>query len=190
MLFSAIILAAGKGKRFGCKKQNLLLEGKPLWKYIKDNIEKEFDEVLVVGVDFKGGKRRQDSVNEGLNRCSGKYVVIFDSARPLVSLKQVRQIKKAVKKYESVSFGCVPVNTMLRQNKWERESLISLQVPQAFDRVKLLEACKNTLKRNDECSVYYWTYKIMPKILKGDVNLYKITHKGDYEIIKALWKKF
>lgn len=190
MSFSAIILAAGKGKRFGYKKQNLLLGKKPLWKFIKDRIKSEFDEVIVVGIDCKGGKRRRDSVFNGLIISKGKYVVIFDSARPLVTLEQVKKIKKAVLKHKSVSFAYKPADTWYRDWEWIRDDYMALQVPQAFQTKYLIQAHIRVYDEvNDDCSLMYRNFGIKPHLIKGGYNLTKITYPEDYNLIKAIWKK-
>lgn len=111
MKVTAIVLAAGSGKRMNSKvhKQYLLLDGKPVLYYsLKAFEESEVDKVvLVVGageVDYckkeiveqygfakvtaivEGGKERYHSVYEGL-KATGEtdYVLIHDGARPFLT---------------------------------------------------------------------------------------------------------
>lgn len=189
--FAAIILAAGKGERFGKKKQNLKLDGKPLWKFVKDRIKDEFGEVIVVGVDVKGGKRRRDSVLCGIRATKLPFVVIFDSARPLVSISQVKAIKKVVLNWGSVSFAYDPPDTWYMDGKWQRDGWYALQVPQAFNRDLLLIAHENyNGDATDDCSMVYQFWDKKPHLLKGGTNLHKITYPDDYYIIKTLWRKY
>lgn len=187
--FSAIILANGKGQRFGGRKQDLKLGNYPLWQFVKRSIEKEFDEVIVVGVDIKGGKRRKDSVVCGLKAAKMPYVVIFDAVRPLVSLSQVRAIKKAVLRHKSVSFAYDPADTWYHDEIWLRKNWQALQVPQAFAREELLKAHENWGGDvTDDAFVYFQYFGVAPYLLKGSPFLHKVTYPEDYTIIKALWK--
>lgn len=109
---SAIVLAAGQGKRMNSKiqKQYLLLQDKPVLYYALQTFENSFiDEIILVTgkeeieyckeqiVDkyqFKkvsaivpGGKERYHSVWEGMKKVQGEYVFIHDGARPLLTNK-------------------------------------------------------------------------------------------------------
>ena len=109
---TAIVLAAGQGKRMKSKiqKQFLLLKGKPVLFYSISCFEKssEIDDIIIVtgaeSVEYvkreivepfgfqkvkavvTGGKERYDSVYEGLKACQNcDYVFIHDGARPFVT---------------------------------------------------------------------------------------------------------
>lgn len=188
MKISGIILAAGKGLRFGKKKQFVELKGKPIWKWSYDVAKKCLDEVVVVGVDFKGGKTRQESVKIGLEHITGEKVIIFDASRPLVTVKQVERIKKELTKNLSVSFG-IRLDDTIYDNSfcWRREGLVALQVPQGFDTEMLKEAHKNiNTNATDDTIVLYNEYRTYPVILKGGRNLHKLTYPEDLKIIEAL----
>lgn len=130
MKCTAIVLAAGQGKRMNSKvqKQFLLLKGKPLLYYSLDSLQKsgEVQEIIVVtgkeSIEFcqkeiielygfskvskiiAGGKERYDSVYQGLLACEDTdYVLIHDGARPFLSQEIIRRTKEAV-----IAFGaCV-----------------------------------------------------------------------------------
>ena len=188
--FSGIILAAGNGIRFGEKKQFIQLKEKPIWQWSYDIAKKCLDEVVVVGVDFKGGKTRQRSVRIGLEHITGDKVVIFDASRPLVTEEQVNKMKKALVKYKSVSFGIKPTDTIYNHFagwSWGRKKLISLQVPQGFDAHLLKIAHRfKIVNATDDTTLFYRKHFIKPKIIKGGINLYKLTYPEDLKIIKAL----
>ena len=108
---AAIIVAAGKGERFGAPDKVFLpLGGRPLLAHVLDTAEKAKsiqEIVLVVGEHTRatsfdlvdeggwkkvravvtGGPRRQDSVEAGLNSLSAgiELVAIHDGARPLAT---------------------------------------------------------------------------------------------------------
>lgn len=108
MKCTAIILAAGQGKRMNSsvQKQFLVLQGKPLLYYSLECFQKseEIDDIILVTgkecIDFckkeiielygftkvsavvSGGKERYDSVYAGLCACKNTdYVFIHDGAR-------------------------------------------------------------------------------------------------------------
>ena len=120
---TAIVLAAGQGKRMKSKiqKQFLLLKGKPVLFYSISCFEKssEIDDIIIVtgaeSVEYvkreivepfgfqkvkavvTGGKERYDSVYEGLKACQNcDYVFIHDGARPFVTEEMIERGKKAV----------------------------------------------------------------------------------------------
>ncbi len=114
---SAIILAAGVGKRMNSKipKQFMELEGKPVLYYALKTFQESFIDqlILVTGaseLDFckkeivdkygfnkvkavvAGGKERYHSVYEGLKAVEGAdYVFIHDGARPFVELDMLER---------------------------------------------------------------------------------------------------
>ena len=184
----AVILAAGKGKRFGCKKQFVDFMGRAVWLWVYESAVSLFDNVIVVGIDVAGGKTRQESSLIGIRQSNADYVVIFDAARPLVSEKQIIAVKKAVLKHPSVSFGMEPTDTIYDGEKYARKGLIALQVPQAFDRDMLLRAHLKTKIKNatDDTIIFKDVHGIKPKILEGGKNLHKLTVKEDLDILRAL----
>ena len=121
---TAIVLAAGSGKRMGTKiaKQYLEIDGKPLLYYTLLAFERSprIDKIiLTVGSEeqisycqetilrpygfqkvasvITGGKERYDSVYEGLKACQNcDYVFIHDGARPFVTEEMIERGKKAV----------------------------------------------------------------------------------------------
>lgn len=120
---TAIVLAAGQGKRMKSKiqKQFLLLKEKPVLYYSLSCFEKsrEIDEIIIVtGIDsieyvkkeivehfefqkvkavVAGGKERYDSVYEGLMACKNcDYVFIHDGARPFVTEEMIKRGKQSV----------------------------------------------------------------------------------------------
>ncbi len=126
---TAIVLAAGQGKRMGgnIPKQFLHIEGHPIVAYSLKCFERmsEIQEIiLVTGEDnitycekeivekyqlkkvkhvIAGGKERYDSVYEGLKCCEdGAYVYIHDGARPFVDDRILRECLMEVKKHHAV----------------------------------------------------------------------------------------
>lgn len=139
MKTTAIVLAAGSGKRMNSKvhKQYLLLKGKPVLYYsLKAFEDSRIDDIiLVVGagdIDFcrkeiveqygfkkvhaivEGGKERYHSVYEGL-KAAGEtdYVLIHDGARPFVSGPIIARTLDAVCEYKACVVG-MPVKDTIK----------------------------------------------------------------------------
>ena len=117
---SAVITAAGQGKRYGdgLPKQFLPLRGKPVLAYSLETFSKSdlIGEIIIVVPDdwartvkadivdrlsipkvtkiIPGGPERQDSVLNGFNSLSGKpdVVAVHDGARPFVSLELLEEV--------------------------------------------------------------------------------------------------
>ncbi len=149
MLWGAIVVAAGRGSRFGRPKQLVKLAGVPMLSWSvgtfanmpeiveiivasePENIE-EVRAVLAtvcVGKPFSvvsGGATRQASVRTALNsmpeRCTG--ILIHDGARPLVRVNDVRHGMRVV-----------------------NEGTASLLGVQVFDTIKVVDPVKQAVSR-------------------------------------------
>lgn len=137
---TAIVLAAGQGKRMGTKvqKQYLEISGKPVLFYSLDTFQKSkvIDEiVLVVGEGqeeyckkeivekfgitkvskiVRGGKERYDSVWCGLQEVTeGGFVFIHDGARPFITEDILLRAYETVQKEEACVVG-MPVKDTIR----------------------------------------------------------------------------
>lgn len=139
MKTTAIVLAAGKGKRFSSdvKKQYLLLDDKPVLYYSLKAFEDSFiDEIVIVtGADdieyvsqeivkkynFKkvtnivaGGKERYHSVLNGLRVSSeNDYVFIHDGARPFITLDILKRALEVVIEKKAIAVG-MPVKDTIK----------------------------------------------------------------------------
>ncbi len=137
--FSAIVLAAGSGRRMGTSvpKQYLEILGKPLLYYTLLAFEQsDVDEVvLVTSPDYlewcrtelvetygfqkvsaivPGGAERTDSVGCGVKAARGDYVLVHDGARCLVTPEIIRRAMDAAVTYEAAVIG-MPVKDTIKQ---------------------------------------------------------------------------
>lgn len=140
MKCTAIILAAGQGKRMKTKvqKQFLMLQGKPLLYYSLACFQKsdEIQEIVVVtgkeSINYcrseiiekygftkvksitEGGKERYDSVYAGLEACSAdtEYVFIHDGARPFITEDIIKRTKEGVIVYGACIAGMPSKDTV------------------------------------------------------------------------------
>jgi 2-C-methyl-D-erythritol 4-phosphate cytidylyltransferase len=162
-----IILAAGKGKRFGGLKQFFLINNIPLFLYSTIAFQQSnCDEIFIVTLKDKkkevwqwiktfslskvkkiinGGKERYHSVRNALKSLPPKgYVAIHDASRPLITANFINQGFNLVKKYKAVVFG-IPSEDTLKVicgneviTTLERENIYRIQTPQFFD-IQLLK---------------------------------------------------
>ncbi len=156
----AIIVAAGKGKRFGQKKQFLPLKGKLLLEHSLEafNTHPLLDGIILVLDDLKqwvnlkekyskiievvqGGDRRTDSVYSGFKRIKSQgddIVLIHDGVRPIVTHDLITRVIESTKEKGAV----IPVVQIEEAVKYcekneiiktlEREKIFRAQTPQGF----------------------------------------------------------
>ncbi len=173
---TAIIVAAGEGKRFGRPKQFSLLRGRP----VLDRCLEKFDthqkvsEIILVLNDerqkkrylrrykkiaavVKGGERRQDSVFSGLNRVDPKkadIVLVHDGVRPLVDKNLIERIIDAACQ-KGAAIPAIPVEDTVKvvenrrvKKTLDRENLYRVQTPQGFLYKTLREAMDKARKES------------------------------------------
>lgn len=135
---TAVVLAAGSGKRMGTKvhKQYLLMGGKPVIYYSLRAFEASplIDEIILVcGVGeveycqheivdkyrfskvhkiISGGAERYDSVWNGLQNTEDGYVYIHDGARPFVDEKMIERAYNCVSEYHACAAGMPSKDTV------------------------------------------------------------------------------
>lgn len=140
---SAIVLAAGKGLRFGAKipKPLLKLNAKPILIYCLNTLSRcrEIKEIILVvnpenlkaiirkikpyrikklKAVVLGGRERQDSVINGLKSLNPKtdLVLIHDGVRPFMEAKNISSLIKEAKRYGAAILG-VPVKATIKRVK-------------------------------------------------------------------------
>jgi 2-C-methyl-D-erythritol 4-phosphate cytidylyltransferase len=157
-----LIVAAGKGNRFGGYKQLAPLAGRPVLMYSVRAFERcprvlgyvvvaparRLDLVSRVLRSYgvrklldvvPGGETRTDSVRAGLAMLPDNgYVAIHDAARPVITTRMLDQGFAFCRRYEAVTFGH-PVSDTLKRVQGdvitetvEREALVLVQTPQFF----------------------------------------------------------
>ncbi len=157
---TAIIVAAGEGKRFGSSKPYAVLKGKRILDHSLETFDRHpgiFDMVLVlretsqkaVFLDkyaklktvAKGGKRRQDSVLSGFQQIDPArtdIVLIHDAARPLVKAELIDRIIETTKA-KGTAIPVLPVSDTVKKidgnrvsRTIDRQGLYLIQTPQGF----------------------------------------------------------
>lgn len=135
---TAIVLAAGSGKRMGTKvhKQYLLMGGKPVLYYSLRAFQesKRIDEIILVcgageedycrkdivekyGISkarkiIPGGAERYDSVWNGLKETKEGYVYIHDGARPFVDEEIIERAYECVSEHHTCVAGMPSKDTV------------------------------------------------------------------------------
>ena len=165
---TAIIVAAGRGQRFGSAKQFVMLKGLPLVYWSLERFEKhpEVDDiVLVVPAEEEketflkrykklkavvaGGKERQDSVRQGFLQVKpgdAEIVLIHDGVRPLVSEGLITRVIRAAREKGAAVPGLMVEDTIKEARAGDvirtpdRQSLFRVQTPQGFSYSALKEA--------------------------------------------------
>ena len=167
---SAIITAAGSGRRFGEAKQFKKLHGKPLYEYSLDIFieSRLFDEVILVipnnnqeklqkeikskyGSQVNlviGGPDRQDSVKNAIQNSNPKVdlVVIHDAARPFITKTLIEKCISACETSDGAIIALQPNDTIkfsknnIVEKTIDRSNIWMAQTPQAFNKHTILEA--------------------------------------------------
>ncbi len=204
MKYSAIILAAGSGKRTGLKLNKTLykINKKSVIEYSLDFFKNDIncvDIILVVSnVDYDyclnnfngekikiilGGSTRRDSVRLALSSAITEYVLVHDGARPYIKKDFVDKILISLKYNDSVTLG-VKVKETIQEidgncvvKTLDRNKLIVTQTPQGFNKNLLIEAHDMALKKG-----YYGTDDTI--LLEKFLNINAVFILGDYRNIK------
>ena len=163
---SAVIVAAGSGKRFGGDKISALLGGQSVLHRVLDSFQRMslISEIILVLAPERGekntanlfskitrivpgGRERQDSVRRGFEALDGKrtnIVLVHDGARPLVREDLIARVICAADA-QGAAVPVIPVEDTVKLCKdgkvvqtSDRTSLFRVQTPQGF-RYEILE---------------------------------------------------
>lgn len=215
-----VVLAGGIGKRIGrpFPKQFLLLGGKPLIVHVLEKARAlpEIERVVItcpeahleatrelianhgLGPKFEcilGGVSRQESVYNGLVALDGiDSVIIHEAVRPLITVDTFRTLIDAADR--NAMYG-IPISfTVIKGHEYvegllERDELVNVQLPQKFDRAKLL-AAHESARRDDarftEDAGLFFHYTGEPvRILPGSDENIKITVPTDTVTAEAIY---
>ena len=223
MTFGMVVLAGGIGRRIGrpFPKQFLLLGGKPLLVHVleKGRPIKELERVVITcpeahldetrqlienhGFDRRftcivGGASRQESVYKGLLALEGiDSVLVHEAVRPLVTTEEFRGLISSPD--ENAMYG-IPISfTVLRGHEYvegllDRDELVNVQLPQKFDRAKLLAAHEAARAEGtqftEDASLFVHHTGERVRILPGSERNVKITVPTDIVMAEALYADF
>lgn len=218
------MLAAGRGLRLQSKipKPLARINSKPVIIYsletlsrhpwIKDiilvvnsknskSIIKEIKKYRIKKIEkiIQGGRRRQDSVFNGLKALDNDthLVLIHDAARPFIDKHTLTALIKTAKKSGAAIAG-VPVKATIKRvsDKFivkktiERKGLWEIQTPQVFKKNLILRAYKKFCKQDatdDALLVERLGEKV--SVVLGSYNNIKITTPEDLKLAKVIAKR-
>ena len=224
---TVLVPAAGMGRRMGraVAKQFLPLGDKPMLAHTllafqrstdvdeiipilsEDDMEHCLRDVIEVFHLTKvktlvvGGKERQDSVYNGLQKLEkdAAVVLVHDGVRPFVTAAMIKECVEHAGRGENVAVG-VPLKDTIKEvgkngavvRTLERSSLWAIQTPQAFP-VKVLkksyeEAYRHKLLGTDDTMLAERAgYKV--RVLMGSYENIKITTPEDLILAEEILKK-
>ncbi len=206
------MVAGGSGLRFGAEKQFLELAGRPVAEWSIRAARTVADGVVLVVPDapsggvpesatgaadvvVTGGASRADSVRAGLAAVpdDAAVVVIHDAVRPLASAVLFASVVAGVR--EGGAVGVVPVlavtDTIKRTDgstvlaTLERDGLVTVQTPQAFDALTLRTAHASGGDATDDAGLLERigaTVRTVP----GEARNLKLTGPEDLVVAEAL----
>lgn len=210
---AAVIAAAGNSTRMGTDKLFMVLDDKPVIAHTllafeqcelvdkiilvtrEDKIVsmydvcKEYDIGKVTDI-VSGGEDRSESVLNGIMAAgNAEYVMIHDGARPLVSQEVIADVYNAVVIYGAAAPGVKVKDTIkvvkdgIVVSTPDRDSLVAVQTPQAFNtgliKGALTKAIKDKKSYSDDCAAVE-AIGMSVHITKGDYRNLKITTEEDY----------
>ena len=141
-----------------------------------------------------GGEDRQSSVYNALNclkETSPKYVLIHDSARPIISSEVIINLIN----FKGTNFNCavpvLPINDAIRitnNNKIEKvldkKNKVLVQTPQFCDYKVLLNAHKKAINSFEDESALLLSQSIEINTIKGNPKTLKLTYIEDLNLLE------
>jgi 2-C-methyl-D-erythritol 4-phosphate cytidylyltransferase len=202
----AIVVAAGRGDRFGAPKQFCELAGVRVVDRSVAVAAQACDAVVVVlpeGVAWDGppvaavvtgGATRSASVRAGLDAVSdaAEIVVVHDAARPLATAALYRSVIRAIRDGADGAIPAVTIGDTVKQvdrarviATVDREHLVAVQTPQGFRADRLREAHRGAGDASDDAALLEATGARVV-IVPGDLTNIKITAPFDLVVARAL----
>ncbi len=213
--FAAVIVAGGSGTRFGgdLPKQFLPLAGRKVLDHSVDVFRGIVDTVIVVlpagtvergiwnvpdgVIAVTGGRRRQDSVLNGVSAAAEKgasFVLVHDGARPAVTVDLVKRVMKGTLK-SGCCVPCIPVSDTVKRVQGskvdatvDRSVLRLAQTPQGFRTEKLIKVLEKSSDITDEASAMESAGYTVETVDGEKMNL-KVTTGEDLAMLKKLMNR-
>jgi 2-C-methyl-D-erythritol 4-phosphate cytidylyltransferase len=205
---AALVPAAGSGERLGMGAKALLeLNGISLLERAIRCLAPLCDEIVValpndqlefslpdVVKKISGGMTRQETVKRLLEATSADFVLVHDAARPFLPLEVAHNVLSAAKEFGASTAALPAADTLVleKDGNWDllidRTNVRSVQTPQGFDRVLLLEAHQQALLEKWEATDDAGLVARLGKpvaLVNGDPRLFKVTKPGDWALAQA-----
>jgi 2-C-methyl-D-erythritol 4-phosphate cytidylyltransferase len=203
---SAIVVAGGRGERFGAPKQFLTAGRARLVDHAVAGAASVCDEVVVVlphgeswdgpavAAAVPGGATRAESVRAGLAAASSAatIVVVHDAARPLASPELFELVIDAVRAGADAAVPAIEVSDTLKRVDGDRvvetvsrDGLVAVQTPQAFRAEALRAAHASGEDATDDAALVEATGGRVV-VVPGDPRNLKVTTVADLAVATAL----
>lgn len=214
----AIVVAAGRGRRFGADKVWVALGQLPVVAYPLLTLEScppVARTVLVVAQDrleqarhlvntlslrktevVAGGPRRRDSVQRGLERVSDEsWVLVHDGARPFLDRRLVEQGLAAARD-TGAAVAAVPVKDTIKQVRdrtvvrtLPRQELWVAQTPQVFATELLRSALASSEEDVTDEATLVEALGHEVRVYVGSYDNVKITTPEDLDLAEVIWRR-
>ncbi|MEX2255654.1 MAG: 2-C-methyl-D-erythritol 4-phosphate cytidylyltransferase [Acidimicrobiia bacterium] len=203
---SAIVVAAGRGERFGAPKQFLVAGGARLVDHAVAAAGAACDEVIVVlppdrewdGVAVSavvtGGASRSDSVRAGLAAIAAdtEIVVVHDAARALATPGLFELVIDTVRSGADGAVPALPIADTIKRvegtrvvDTIDRDDLVAVQTPQAFSAERLRAAHAEGGDATDDAGLVE-AFGGTVVVVAGDPRNVKVTTVADLAVVEAL----
>lgn len=215
MTYSAIIVAAGEGKRAGLGYNKVLtkIHNKPLIEYSLDffNHDPRCTQIIlvinkkdetaiiaqyndIVDTIVLGGVLRQDSVQNGLAHVNEETVLIHDGARPYLDKAMINRLLNTLEEADAASLAFPIYDTVKRiQNDifldtLDRNELMLMQTPQGFSTSIIKKAYDHKEHREYTCDITLVNavLNIKARVVLGHRNNIKATTKEDLDLLEMM----
>jgi 2-C-methyl-D-erythritol 4-phosphate cytidylyltransferase len=212
-----IIVAAGSSSRMGSDKIFIDLSGRPALAWSVDICQSsdlvnriiivlsenniEYGKKLVVQRSWskvaevcKGGKRRQDSVYQGLTRLRDcDWIVIHDGARPFLTGELIKTGLEAVRE-TGAAIAAVPANDTIKlshdnrivESTLDRKSIWLAQTPQLFRTNIIVEAYNRLNGEITDDAEAVEKIGVKVKLFEGSYRNIKLTTVEDLDLARHL----
>jgi 2-C-methyl-D-erythritol 4-phosphate cytidylyltransferase len=204
---AAIVVAGGRGERFGGLKQFAEVNGHSVAAYSVSHARAVATTVVLVvpdgyrgggeGADVvvTGGATRSGSVRAGLDVVDAEIVVVHDAARPLATAALFRAVVEAVTNGAAAAIpGLAVTDTVKRVERSaltrvvetiDRETLVTVQTPQAFRTDLLREAHARGDEAPDDAALIE-TLGGVVVVVPGESTNIKVTEPDDLDHLASL----
>jgi len=199
---AGIVVAAGRGTRFGGPKHIADLAGEPLWRRARDSLLAGGCEYPVGVADLPGavpgGERRRDSVAAGLRALPGdvEFVLVHDAARALAGPGLAKAVIARLRVGDcDAVVPVVPVRDTIKQVDGvavtatvDRTDLVLVQTPQGFRAAVLRAAHAAGSEDASDDAVLVERAGGRVVTVPGEITNFKITYPDDLRLAEALFR--
>lgn len=197
----AIVVAAGRGERFGRPKQYEEINGRRVLDWSVADARAACDGVVVVVPSDRvepgtiaGGSSRSESVRCGLAAVPAEadVIVVHDAARPAAGVALFRAVIDAVRAGADGAIAAVPVTDTVKRvagdvvvSTLDRTELVAVQTPQAFRASSLRAAHAGGGEATDDAALVEQAGGRVV-VVPGHAANRKLTEPGDLAVLESV----